>query len=81
MAKMILQKDVAGDWICLEFRRSVLRSKFGVVVRDEEAMPVGQKQVNRDTIMSVCLQFYVAHPHVYQLQRSVAIYSSALKDC
>ena len=37
---------MTGDWICLEFRRSVLRSKFGIVVRDEEAMPVGQKQVN-----------------------------------
>ena len=35
-----------GDWICLEFRRSALRSKFGIVVRDEEAMPVGEKGVS-----------------------------------
>ena len=54
MVKMILRKDVSGDWICLEFRRSVLRSKFGIVVRDEEAMPVGQKQVNMGTILSWC---------------------------
>ena len=42
----LLLKDVKGDWICLEFRRSVLRSKFGIVVRDEEAMPVGEKGVS-----------------------------------
>merc|ERR1719189_2501126 len=28
-------QDVTGDWICLQFRRSVLRSKFGIAVRDE----------------------------------------------
>ena len=39
-------QDVEGDWICLQFRRSVLRQKFGIVVRDERAMPVGEKQVS-----------------------------------
>jgi len=39
-------QDVTGDWICLQFRRSVLRSKFGIAVRDEEAMAVGEKQVS-----------------------------------
>jgi len=41
-------QDVSGDWICLEFKRSVLRSKFGIVVKDEMAMPVGEKQVSED---------------------------------
>jgi len=41
-------QDVSGDWICLEFKRSVLSSKFGVVVKDEMAMPVGEKQVSED---------------------------------
>jgi len=41
-------QDVSGDWICLEFRRSVLRSKFGIAVKDEEAMPVGEKQVSEN---------------------------------
>lgn len=39
-------QDVEGDWICLQFRRSVLRQNFGIVVRDERAMPVGEKQVS-----------------------------------
>lgn len=41
-------QDVEGDWICLEFRRSVLREKFGIWVKDEKAMPVGEKQVSGD---------------------------------
>jgi len=39
-------QDVSGDWICLQFRRSILRSKFGIAVKDEAAMPVGEKQVS-----------------------------------
>jgi len=39
-------QDVSGDWVCLQFRRSVLRSQHGIIVKDEEAMPVGAKQVN-----------------------------------
>ena len=35
--------DVSGEWICLQFRRSILRSKFGIAVKDEAAMPVGKK--------------------------------------
>ena len=39
----------------------MLRSKFGIVVRDEEAMPVGEKEVSREWTEErkwVC-------PHVY----------------
>lgn len=41
-------QDVAGEWICLQFRRSVLKSRFGIHVKDEEAMPVGEKNVSTD---------------------------------
>ena len=41
-------QDVEGDWICLKFRRSVLKAKFGIIVKDEKAMPVGEKQVSED---------------------------------
>jgi len=41
-------QDVEGDWICLEFKRSVLQKKFGIVVKDEEAMPVGEQDVKSD---------------------------------
>ena len=58
-------KDVAGDWICLEFRRSVLRSKFGIVVRDEEAMPVGQKQVNMSS--NIVFELILAHFGIWLL--------------
>jgi len=36
--------DSEGDWVCLEFTRTALR-KVGIHVRDEEAMPVGEKKV------------------------------------
>jgi len=39
--------DSEGDWICLEFTRTSLR-KIGIFVRDEEAMPVGDKKVSDD---------------------------------
>jgi len=39
-------QDVQGDWICLEFRRSILKSRYGIFVKDEEAMPVGDKSVS-----------------------------------
>ena len=53
-------QDVQGDWICLEFRRSVLKAKYGIIVKDEEAMPVGEKQVSNDWKAQkwIC-------PHVY----------------
>jgi len=41
-------QDVKGDWICLEFRRSILKSRYGIFVKDEEAMPVGEKPVSED---------------------------------
>ena len=45
-----------GDWICVTFKRSALR-KCGIFVRDEEAMPVGQKAVGEAWGQWVC-------PHV-----------------
>lgn len=38
-------QDVVGDWICVRFTRTALRD-CGIHVRDEEAMPVGDKQVS-----------------------------------
>lgn len=38
-------RDVPGDWVCLRFTRSALRAA-GIHVRDEEAMPVGDKPVD-----------------------------------
>ena len=43
MSWLIVFSDVSGEWICLQFRRSILRSKFGIAVKDEAAMPVGKK--------------------------------------
>lgn len=40
-------QDVQGEWICLQFSRQALR-KCGIHVRDEEAMPVGEKGVDSD---------------------------------
>uniref|UniRef100_A0A7S2JBZ5 Uncharacterized protein n=1 Tax=Haptolina brevifila TaxID=156173 RepID=A0A7S2JBZ5_9EUKA len=37
-------QDVSGDWVCLEMTRTALR-QAGIFVRDEEALPVGDKQV------------------------------------
>jgi len=42
-------QDVPGDWICLQFTRSALRQN-GIFVRDEEALPVGNKPVSTDWI-------------------------------
>ena len=46
--------------MCLEFRRSVLKAKYGIIVKDEEAMPVGEKKVSNDWKAQkwIC-------PHVY----------------
>lgn len=38
-------QDSVGAWVCLTFKRSVLRDRCGIIVRDEEAMPVGDKPV------------------------------------
>merc|ERR1711966_539122 len=42
-------QDVPGDWVCLQFTRSALR-RNGIFVRDEEALPVGDKPVSGDWI-------------------------------
>lgn len=49
-------QDVEGDWICVTFTRSALK-KCGIHVRDEQAMPVGDKQVGDDWGEWIC-------PHV-----------------
>jgi len=48
--------DRPGDWVCLVFRVSALR-KCGIIVKEEEAMPVGDKSIGEDWDW-VC-------PHVY----------------
>jgi len=50
-------QDVAGDWVCLRFRRSALR-RLGIATRDERAMPVGEKASHDAWTEWVC-------PHVY----------------
>lgn len=49
-------QDVVGDWICVTFTRTSLR-KCGIYVRDEQALPVGDKPVGGDWGEWVC-------PHV-----------------
>jgi len=52
-------QNTEGDWICLEFTRSALK-KCGIIVKDEQPLPVGDKAVNDEWVESnwVC-------PHVY----------------
>lgn len=40
-------QDVPGDWICLHFRRSALL-RLGIITRDEQAKPVGEKGVSSE---------------------------------
>ena len=42
-----------GEWICLRFTRSALR-RCGIVIRDEEALPVGNQAVGDDWGTWVC---------------------------
>jgi len=49
-------QDVLGDWVCLRFKRSVLR-RLGIVTRDERAMPVGDRAVGEEFSDWIC-------PHV-----------------
>ena len=48
---------VEGAWVCLRFSRAKLR-RCGIVVRDEEAKPVGEQAVGGGWSAWVC-------PHVY----------------
>jgi len=50
-------QDVPGEWVCLRFKRSALR-RSGIITKDEEAMPVGDKAVGADWGNWVC-------PHVF----------------
>ena len=38
-------QGVPGAWVCLQFRRSALK-RCGIIVRDEEALPVGSQAVD-----------------------------------
>lgn len=49
-------QDVAGEWVCVAFTRTALRDA-GICVRDEQALPVGDKAVSDDWGTWVC-------PHV-----------------
>ena len=40
-------QDVPGEWVCVSFTRSALR-RCGIHVRDERALPVGDKPVGDD---------------------------------
>lgn len=50
-------QDVEGDWVCLEFSRAALK-KCGIIVKDEEPLPVGDKAIGAEWTEWVC-------PHVY----------------
>jgi hypothetical protein len=50
-------QDSEGEWICLEFTRSAMK-KIGIFVRDEEPLPVGDKDISADWSAWQC-------PHVY----------------
>ena len=52
-------QDTEGDWLCLEFTRSALK-KCGIIVKDEQPLPVGDKPVSDEWVQGnwIC-------PHVY----------------
>lgn len=50
-------QDDEGDWVCLEFSRTALK-RCGIIVKDEEPLPVGDKAIGEDWKEWVC-------PHVY----------------
>ena len=50
-------QDSKDDWICIEFRRSSLL-KIGIIVKDEDPLPVGDQNVSEDWTGWIC-------PHVY----------------
>ena len=50
-------QDVIGEWVCLEFTRSSLK-RCGIIVKDEEPLPVGDKPISDTWTNWVC-------PHVY----------------
>jgi len=50
-------QDSTDDWVCLSFKRSALRDAHGITVRDEQAMPVGDKPVGDTWTAWIC-------PHV-----------------
>ena len=47
-------QDSVGDWVCLTFKRSNLLKQCGIMVRDEEAMPVGDKATGADWGAWIC---------------------------
>jgi uncharacterized protein (DUF952 family)/mannose-6-phosphate isomerase-like protein (cupin superfamily) len=49
-------QDVRGEWVCLRFRRSALQ-RLGIMMRDEQAMAVGDKEASNDFSDWIC-------PHV-----------------
>ena len=49
-------QGVTGEWVCLRFTRTALK-KCGIMVKDEEAKPVGDQAVGDDWEDWVC-------PHV-----------------
>lgn len=46
-------QETEGEWVCLRFTRTALL-KAGIIVRDEEAMPVGEQAVGGDWGDWVC---------------------------
>lgn len=50
-------QESTDDWVCLSFKRSVLRDMCGIMTRDEEALPVGDKPVGAAWDTWIC-------PHV-----------------
>jgi uncharacterized protein (DUF952 family) len=50
-------QDIEGEWICLEVSRKGLK-KCGIVIKDEEPLPVGDKAIGDDWMSWVC-------PHIY----------------
>ena len=72
-------QDDPGEWICLQLSRARLLNEHGIVVKDEEAMPVGDREVSSEWKPEkrnwVCPHIYGGIPldiidHVYSIKRS-----------
>jgi uncharacterized protein (DUF952 family) len=72
--------ETKGDWICLQLSRSALE-KIGIKTKDEEALPVGEKNVSNEWTEKkwVCPHVYGGIPtidglnvltHIYEMVRS-----------
>ncbi len=67
--------ETKGDWICLQLSRSALE-KIGIKTKDEEALPVGEKNVSNEWNEKkwICPHVYGGIPTIARLNVLTLIY-------